>query len=67
MSIFHPKISDGQLKKFHEPPFVSDSSHSQEQERVFLGLLRFPFKVKFSLGFSSSGDKIISVPICQNW
>lgn len=43
MSIFHPKVSNGQLKKFLEPPFVSDSSHSQEREKVVLGLLRLPF------------------------
>lgn len=49
-SIFHPKVSNGQLKKFLEPPFVSDSCHSQEQERVFLGLLSFPFfKILFGL------------------
>lgn len=42
MSIFHPEVSNDQLK-FLEPPFVSDSSHSLEQERVVLGLFQPSF------------------------
>lgn len=43
MSIFHPGVSNGQLKKFLEPRFLLDSSHSEEQERVFLGLFSLLF------------------------